>query len=462
MDATPNFAIPIPKEGNSVADEFYRLMVAMGVIDEVLKAILDNANGRAPLEHTQAMSTIIGLVEELAGKMPAGRVFKLDDLIDVEGADGAPAGYTVVKNGAGMWVPSSALAALGPHGHLMSEITGLPAALSARPERAEVEEALDLLGGETADDLAAAVAALTAEINKRGVPLGTMVHSAVPLESQGYLRCNGQPCTPVYPDLRTALIAAGSPFGNNGVDPLVPDEETANRFRRAAGGSLALGTVQNDAIRNITGSIDFGTNNFSPVMATGTLTGPFKKGTARTNSTGGGALASHNLDFDASLVVPTADENRPKAIAYLPYIKAFGAITIEGMADLSALFAAVATKSDAEAGADNTKLMTALRTREAIAAQVAGLIAAMPMGSVGTYALVRETSTSTGTLTEGTIVAGSTLVNGGFYTTGATGSGLISSAVASGPSLSGSWMILGTIGHASASLYRWSLAKRVS
>lgn len=146
MDATPNFAIPIPKEGNSVADEFYRLMVAMGVIDEVLKAILDNANGRAPLEHTQTMSTITGLVDELAGKMPAGRVFKLDDLIDVDGADGAPAGYIVVKNGAGMWVPSSALAALGPHGHLMSEVTGLVAALSARPERAEVEDAFAELG----------------------------------------------------------------------------------------------------------------------------------------------------------------------------------------------------------------------------------------------------------------------------------------------------------------------------
>lgn len=132
MDVTPNFAIPIPKEGNSVADEFYHLMVAMGVVDDVLKAILDNANGRAPLEHTQAISTIIGLVDELAGKMPADRVFKLDDLIDVEGADGAPAGYIVVKNGAGQWVPSSALAALGTHGHLMSEITGLAQALSDR------------------------------------------------------------------------------------------------------------------------------------------------------------------------------------------------------------------------------------------------------------------------------------------------------------------------------------------
>ncbi|WP_313196211.1 phage tail fiber protein [Shinella zoogloeoides] len=209
-----------------------------------------------------------------------------------------------------------------------------------------------------------------ADLEKRGVPLGMIVHSAVPLETQGYLRCNGQPCTPVWPDLRAALIAAGSPFGNNGVDPLLPDEETANRFRRAAGGGLAVGTVQGDAIRNITGSLYFG-GSISPLRASdGVVTGAFKRGTARTNATTGGTTSANDIEFDASLVVPTADENRPKSIAYLPYIKAFGAITIEGMADLSALFNALATKAEAEAGADNTKLMTALRVKEAITAQV--------------------------------------------------------------------------------------------
>lgn len=371
MALTEHFGIPKPVADPtiSIADEFYRLQEAWDVVDAAMKAILDNANGRAPGTHTHAISAVTGLADALAGKMPADTTFSLDDLSDVDGAAGAPTGYLLVKNSLGQYAPSAPSAALGAHGHLISEITGLSSALAARPERSEVEAGLELLGGETADDLAAAVAALTAEINKRGVPLGTMVHSAVPLESQGFLLADGSPCTPTTPDLRAALLAADSPFGNNGVDPLLPDEVTANRFRRAAGGALALGAVQEDAIRNITGSVSpHGTIGITSV-AQGTVSGAFKKGANKAAFINPFTGAGNDLEFDASLVVPTADENRPKSIAYLPYIKAFGGITIEGMADLSALFNALATKTEAEAGADNTKLMTALRTKEAIDAR---------------------------------------------------------------------------------------------
>jgi microcystin-dependent protein len=50
----------------------------------------------------------------------------------------------------------------------------------------------------------------------------------------------GQACTGTYPVLRALLVAAGSPFGTNGVDPLFPD----CRSRRPVGKSN-MGGVDN-------------------------------------------------------------------------------------------------------------------------------------------------------------------------------------------------------------------------
>lgn len=205
-----------------------------------------------------------------------------------------------------------------------------------------------------------------AEVAASGMPLGAIIYSAFPLEDQGFLLADGAPCTPVWSDLRAALIAAGSPFGNNGTDPLLPDEVTASRFRRAANEDLPVGTVQDDQIQNITGTwgnvILRNSSDVSGVFGT-TADGP-----ANATGASGASGTGRGLSFDASRVVRAGDETRPKSIAYLPYIKAFGAITIEGMADLSALFAALATEIEAVTGTDNTKLMTALRVRQACAA----------------------------------------------------------------------------------------------
>lgn len=42
----------------------------------------------------------------------------------------------------------------------------------------------------------------------------------------GFVFPVGQPCTPTYPDYRAKLVAAGSPYGTNGVDPLMPDRRS--------------------------------------------------------------------------------------------------------------------------------------------------------------------------------------------------------------------------------------------
>ena len=83
--------------------------------------------------------------------------------------------------------------------------------------------------------------------------------------------------------------------------------------------SRGVASYQGDAIRNITGSIE-------TTKANGTGLGVFSSSTngtvgASTDTTGSVKFYARAI-FDASLVVPTASENRPKNIAVLPLIVA--------------------------------------------------------------------------------------------------------------------------------------------
>lgn len=55
------------------------------------------------------------------------------------------------------------------------------------------------------------------------IPAGTIWDYAGTTAPTGFVLAFGQPCTSTYPTLRALLVAAGSPFGTNGVDPLMPD-----------------------------------------------------------------------------------------------------------------------------------------------------------------------------------------------------------------------------------------------
>lgn len=113
-----------------------------------------------------------------------------------------------------------------------------------------------------------------------------------------WLECNGQSAT-AYP-LLTAIIG-----------PTVPDYR--GYFLRGYGGnSDAIGIAQGDAIRNITGYTGASLPN-SP----GCMTGAFAR--AGTGGVGWYADVAGGTSFDASRVVPTANENRPvnKAVRYL-------------------------------------------------------------------------------------------------------------------------------------------------
>ncbi|WP_439652321.1 pyocin knob domain-containing protein [Neisseria basseii] len=121
-----------------------------------------------------------------------------------------------------------------------------------------------------------------------------------------------------YPELYRLLAEKYGSIAN------VP--KAADRFIRNAGNGLAVGQVQEDAIRNITGKIDSGKNGalqlFDYIEPTGAfgVEKSWKQWTA--DGSGGGDNLPSALTFDASNVVPTADENRPKALVLKLCIKA--------------------------------------------------------------------------------------------------------------------------------------------
>lgn len=129
MDMTPNLNLPIPNADadppTMISEEFPRLADALIMLDAIIFALQGVVAGKAAADHTQAISTITGLTEALAAKMPANATFSLDSLTDVQGAADALVNYVLVKKASGQWEPSTALAALGIHNHSISEVVGL-------------------------------------------------------------------------------------------------------------------------------------------------------------------------------------------------------------------------------------------------------------------------------------------------------------------------------------------------
>ena len=118
-----------------------------------------------------------------------------------------------------------------------------------------------------------------------------------------------------YPDL-----AAAKPNWVQGTNIVIPDVN--NRYFRQAGGSGAQDVLYGDAIRNIRGDFHDG---FSEII--GYATEPFY--VVSSNKKGSNGTASDNdncyIGFDASRVVPTANENRVHTFTVKYYLKAINA-----------------------------------------------------------------------------------------------------------------------------------------
>ena len=131
--------------------------------------------------------------------------------------------------------------------------------------------------------------------------------------SDNYLECNGQAVDSTkYPKLYALM--------HN-----VPDYR--GMFLRGLGGNSAnLGILQGDAIRNIVGQI--GGPGLGRITIQGDhrpqlyATGPFTTKQLGDGDEGHYGGEGYQINFDASRIVPTAEENRPinKAVRY--FIKA--------------------------------------------------------------------------------------------------------------------------------------------
>jgi microcystin-dependent protein len=158
------------------------------------------------------------------------------------------------------------------------------------------------------------------------VPVGTVIWFANENPPDGFLICNGAVLSrTVYADLFAAI---GVTFGvGDSVSTFVLPDLRGEFVRgwdagREVDEGRVFGAAQGDAIRNITGSLYSSTSGsgatFSGASGTFSLTDLVQKYPA---SATGNWNFYHTANFNASAVVPTAPDNRPRNIALLPCIK---------------------------------------------------------------------------------------------------------------------------------------------
>ena len=155
-----------------------------------------------------------------------------------------------------------------------------------------------------------------------------------------------------YPELYRHLV------GKYGSIASVP--KVADRFLRNAGNGLSVGQTQGDAIRNITGRFGPLDNDLKSYLKT-MLDGAFYLIEDEKYFGLNGSWNNNNplVGFDASKVVPTAEENRPKSLALklcvkavnslddvVFWIKSHGEVTNTGALDAGRLAQGLQDKAD--------------------------------------------------------------------------------------------------------------------
>ncbi|WP_107943953.1 phage tail protein [Campylobacter concisus] len=150
-----------------------------------------------------------------------------------------------------------------------------------------------------------------------GLPIGAYLsYPSQKTIPAGFLLADGRSLKKSeYAELFTVI---GYTYGGSTDNFNLPNFADGKFMRGIGGNAAALGTAQQDAIRNITGSL--------PPYDAGTLPANIERGAFKTVA-GGGAIPTGTQGvrayqiFDASLVVPTANENRPLNMAVVVIIK---------------------------------------------------------------------------------------------------------------------------------------------
>ena len=161
------------------------------------------------------------------------------------------------------------------------------------------------------------------------IPSGAVMYFAGQTAPAGWLKANG---AAVSRTLYAALFqAVGTTYGAGDGRTTFNLPDLRGEFirgwddGRGIDSGRTLGSAQGDAIRNITGKIDSGKNSalqlFDYIEPTGAfgVEKSWKQWTSE--GSGGNDNIPRAITFDASSVVPTAPENRPRNIALLACIK---------------------------------------------------------------------------------------------------------------------------------------------
>lgn len=157
----------------------------------------------------------------------------------------------------------------------------------------------------------------TRVIEEYKVPIGTIIAMSSDYIPTGYLLCNGSAVNRQTYSLLFAKI--GTTYGEGDGTNTFNLPDLRGKFVRGLGGnSDLLGKTQGDAIRNIQGEVDIchGDNNVT--------NGVFRDNGRKSRGRDGNEGYSHSVIFNASTVVPTANENRPLNMAMNYLIKASG------------------------------------------------------------------------------------------------------------------------------------------
>ncbi|WP_047284168.1 phage tail protein, partial [Pseudomonas protegens] len=178
--------------------------------------------------------------------------------------------------------------------------------------------------------------------NMSALPVGAMVPFPKGTVPAGFLEVDGSvQSTRTYPDLAAYL---GNTFnkGDEGVGSFRLPESRGEFFRgwdhgRGIDAGRVLGVYQDDALQNILGNVGGVRNDSAPTAPNGAF-----YATADAGGFQGAGGRFSVVNFDASRVVRTATETRPRNLAVMWCIKAWNAPINQGNIDIASLAANVA------------------------------------------------------------------------------------------------------------------------
>lgn len=115
----------------------------------------------------------------------------------------------------------------------------------------------------------------------------------------GFVFPIGQACTSTYPNYRAKLVAAGSPYGTNGVDPLMPDRRSTvgagkSNMGGVDNGLLTGGTVLGAVLGAQANNKTILTANLPAYTPSGTIAGTATGNAGRLPVTDSGGISSSN------------------------------------------------------------------------------------------------------------------------------------------------------------------------